>query len=348
MSSLNLLCKLMKAGERVLLVGRPGCAKTARISAAAKLCGRRLIVMRASLCERVDFAGVMVPDMKAGLARALPLDLLHELQTTKVPVLLFIDDLGQAPVDVQAALMRVFDEMQLSEQVLIWGATNRPGDKAGVTALCEPLRSRFGLAFRIAGPDDDLSDMNGGVPLCTWAEEIEGWCEWAMDHDAPAEIIAWHRATQGRTLYAWKPHADPSVRMPDYRTWETVVRRWNDGMRDLNILGAAIGRPVAAELIAFAKLADQLPTPDQVKMDPKGAMLPVEPQALFLVCSFLSVAADAASARAFVLYLQRLPRVYGALLARDMNRKLGAKLTGTKEWVDFFTKNQALFNVGGN
>ena len=55
--------------------------------------------------------------------------------------MLLLDDLGQAPIDVQAAAMSLFDSGALPEHVLIWGATNRPGDKAGVSSLCEPLRS---------------------------------------------------------------------------------------------------------------------------------------------------------------------------------------------------------------
>lgn len=341
MSTLN---QLMGANQRVLLVGPPGCGKTARIAAIASTFGRRLIVMRASLSERVDFGGALVPDMKNGVTRALPLEILSDLQSTTVPTLLFLDDLGQAPMDVQAALMRLFDEGTLSPSVLIWGATNRPGDVAGVTRLAEPLRSRFHLAFAVAAPGTD--DTPGGpVVLGTWADEVAGWCEWAMDNNAPAEVIAWHRSTSGRTLYAWKPSADPALRMPDYRSWETVISLWDNGIRDLQTMSAAVGKPAASEFLAFARLAHKLPTPDQVWMDPKGAPVPNDPAALYLVASMLANAVEAQYASAVVTYLARMPRVYGALLARDAYRKLGAKLSGSKEWVTWFTANQDIFAV---
>lgn len=341
------LFRLMAADQRVLLVGPPGCGKTARINAIAAQCGRKLVVMRASLSERVDFGGALVPDVKAGVTKALPLELLAELRSTTEPTLLFLDDLGQAPIDVQAALMRLFDEDELSSSVLIWGATNRPGDVAGVTRLCEPLRSRFNQAFAIATQASETDRPDGAVVLGTWADEVTAWCDWALEVGAAPEIIAWHRSTSGRTLYQWKPNPDPSVRMPDFRTWgEGVIPLWNAGIQDLSVIAATVGKPTAAEFLAFARLADKLPTPDQVWMDPQGALVPDEPSSLYLVASMLAAAVEQKHATALVQYLSRLPRVYGALLARDAYRRLGAKLSGNKSWVQWFTANQELFAVG--
>jgi hypothetical protein len=302
--------------------------------------------MRAAMMERVDVGGALVPDTKAGVTRALPLDILHDLHTNTEPTLLFLDDLGQAPVDVQSALMRLFDdpaEGGLPSNVLIWGATNRPGDVSGVTRLSEPLRSRFGPKFEIAAPG---SKPDGDAELLgTWEDEVAGWCEWAMENDAPAEMIAWHRSTSGRTLYDWKPSVNPASAMPDYRAWETVIKLWNNGIQSLGTISAVIGKPAASEFLSFARLADKLPTPDQVWMDPNGAPVPDDPSALYLVASMLAAAVDDQTASQAVQYMRRMPRVFGALLARDMYRKLGAKLSGSKEWVQWFTENQELFAV---
>lgn len=336
------LLRYLSAGRRVLLVSPPGMGKTARIAADAAQLGRRLVVMRASLSERIDFGGCLIPDHAAGITRALPLEVLADLRTTKEPTVLFLDDLGQAPMDVQAAAMRLFDAGELSDSVLICGATNRPGDKAGVTALCEPLRSRFDLAFSLPTPTSSDSP-DGGVMLGTWADEVAGWVEWAAAAGACPEIIAWHRATSGRTLHTWKPCADPSIRMADFRSWAVVVKLWNDGLRDLHSIAAAIGKPAAAEFLAFANLAANLPTPDQVWMDPKGAPVPTEPNALYLIAAMLAAAVEPKHAPAMVTYLSRMPRVYGALLGRDAYRKLGAKLGGVPAWVAWFRDNQQLF-----
>ena len=345
MSSVSYLTSLMLDNVRVLLVGPPGCAKTARIHAAAAAAGRKAVIFRASLAERVDLGGCLVPDTAKGVTRALPLELLHQLRTSTEPTLLFLDDLGQAPQDVQNAVMSLFDDGNLPESCLIWGATNRPGDKAGVTALIEPLRSRFHLAFGIPTPGvDDKAD--GGVLLGTWKEEVDGWCEWANGEGFAPEIIAWHRSTTGRTLYAWKPHSDPAVRLPDFRSWRVVGHLWNRGHRDLRSIAAAIGKGAAAEFSAFAALADQLPTPDQVWLDPDGAPVPSDPAAQYLIAAMLGRAAEPKQAHALMTYVNRLPRVMGAYCARDAFKRLGARLAGNAAWQKWFTANRALFETG--
>jgi hypothetical protein len=345
-STSSYLASLINARQRVLFVGPPGCAKTARILAAAKATGHDLIVFRASLAERVDLGGCLVPDAAAGVTRALPLEMLHRLRTSTRPTILLLDDLGQAPIDVQNGAMSLFDGGSLPDHVLIWGATNRPADKAGVVGLSEPLRSRFHVAFNIATPTtEDKAD--GGTVLAPWKDEVDGWCDWANSADFAPEIVAWHRSTTGRTLYAWRPVSDPSVRLPDFRSWETVGRLWSAGLRDLRTISAAIGKPAAAEFLAFAALADQLPIPQQVWMDPDGAPIPSDPAAQYLIASMLSRAVEPKFVTQFLRYIGRLPRVMAALAATDAFKRVGAKLTGNAEWQKWWLANGALFEARG-
>tara|TARA_R110000868_G_scaffold11798_2_gene57567 strand:+ start:1440 stop:2351 length:912 start_codon:yes stop_codon:yes gene_type:complete len=303
-----------------------------------------LIVFRAAQADRVDLGGCYVPNVAKGVTESLPLELLHKLRTATVPTLLFLDDLGQAPIDVQASAMALFDDNAISKHVLIWGATNRPSDKAGVTSLNEALRSRFHVAFSIATPTtDDKAD--GPTYLATWREEVDAWAAWAGEQGFAPELIAWHRSTTGRTLYAWKPCADPALRMPDFRSWETVGHLWEAGLRGFKVISAAIGKPAAAEFLAFAALADQLPTPQQVWMDPHGAPVPTEPAAQYLIAAMLGRAVEAKYASQLVVYIGRLPRVMGAYCAKDAFSRLGAKLVGNAEWQKWWVANQALFTT---
>lgn len=332
------------------------CAKTAIIHATAKDCGYSLnieteegtqsTVIRAGLMERVDLTGCMVPDHKLGVTRQLPFSLIKSLQETKEKICLFIDDLGQAPIDVQASLMRLFDTYFLPPNVLIWAATNRPGDKAGVSALCEPLRSRFDSTYIVPTPGiEDKAD--GGVLLCSWNDWVDNWVNWALDNSAAPEIIAWHRSTNGKSLYAWKPHADPSLRMPDFRSWGAMISRWNQGLRSLQQIASVIGKAVAAEFLAFTSLSEKLPTPDQVWMDPLNTPVPTEPSAQWLIACVLSQQVQAPCAEQFIQYVGRMPRIMTAFAARSAFRRLQSKLSNSKAWTQWFARNQGLFNLGG-
>lgn len=338
---MNLL-KLIKEKIRALFVGPPGCGKTSRIAAASKAAGCDFYSFRASLSERVDFGGCLVPDTQAGVTRTLPMELLHALKSTLKETVVLLDDLGQAPMDVQAALMKLFDDGELPKNVLLWGATNRPADKAGVTALCEPLRSRFHLAFAIPTPGSE-EKADGATLWGNWTSEVEGWCDWAIDQGFAPELIAWHRSTTGRTLYNWKPHADPAMRLPDFRSWETVGRLLKAGLGDLTHCGAAVGKGFASEFLSFARLADKLASPDQVWIDPLGAPVPDDPSALYLMASNLSSAVTKPHAGQMCIYMGRMPRLYAALCARDAFRRLGATLSGNKDWQKWFNENQELF-----
>ena len=118
-NAISILRAEMEAGQNVLLVGPPGIGKTSMIIQVAKECGYSMEVeteegiqstlLRASLMERVDLTGCMVPDHDLGITRQLPFSLIKGLQKTNRKIILFPDDLGQAPLEAQASFMRFFD-----------------------------------------------------------------------------------------------------------------------------------------------------------------------------------------------------------------------------------------------
>lgn len=342
----------IRARQRVLLVGPPGIGKTARIEAAAAATNHQVHVLRASLADRIDIGGALVPDASAGVTRELPLEAIHRLQHTTEPTILFLDDLGQAPIDVQAACMRLFDTGYLPENVLIWGATNRPGDKASVVALCEPLRSRFDLAWTLPLPPqpDTAGESRHATPISPptselhdWPSELEGWCAWALSQSAEPAIVAWHRMTSGRTLYQWHPDADPAARYPDYRSWHSVIRLMAAGLRDMRTLTAAVGAPVAVEFGAYLALTGRLPAIETIVADPASAAVPASAASLWLLATALGAVMSSCNAKPLLAYIDRMPRVYGALAARDAYRRLGAELACAPAWIAWFMSNQELF-----
>ena len=109
------LANLISARKRILLVGPPGTAKTARIQAAANLLGWKFYYgidgRTADLMDRLDAAGAVVPDVAAGVSRTLPLLALQEILDCREPAIWFVDEIGRAPIDVQGGLNSVFDRL---------------------------------------------------------------------------------------------------------------------------------------------------------------------------------------------------------------------------------------------
>lgn len=349
MNTTQRLASLIKNQFRVILVGPPGTAKTARIRAAAASLGWRFFYgidgRTADLMDRLDAAGAVVPDTAAGVARTLPLQALKDILDCREPAVWFVDEIGRSPVDVQGAICSTVDRLRAAgSPVVVVAATNRPQDKAGVTTLSEQLRSRFDVAFSIATPDVvDAKASTGAVYLTDWAGEVNGWCDFAADAGFAPAVVAWHRSTGGADLYTWKPSNDPAVRMADYRAWDTVNRLVRAGITDVDSVAAVIGRGPAVKFTAFLALADQLPTPQQVWADPLGAKVPESMSAQFFVSSVLASVANEKSAWSFIRYVERLPRHLTAFAVRDIHRRLGAKLAKVPEWNGWFAANAELF-----
>jgi len=338
----DILAAEMAADQSVLLVGPPGCGKTGRILTAARAAKRRVVTVRASMAERVDLGGTLVPDIGAGVTRQLPLEWLRTLKDSQDHWLLFLDDLGQAPTDVQASCMRLFDNGELGPNVLIWAATNRPADGAGVLSLCEPLRSRFHAAYAIPTPDCGEQSPNGATLLGTWDAELEGWLDWAADHGAPAQVLAWHQSTSGKRLYQWKRNADPSLRMPDYRSWGAVIDRWNKSLRTQVHMAAVLGWSEAAQFLAYAGMND-IPTPDDIWADAKGAAIPKSPSGQWLVLTMAAQELTPVLAKPFVTYLRRFDPPMAGFAGRLAFRRIGSKLSSQPEWCTFWSENRHLF-----
>lgn len=345
--SVQRLANIIAARKRVLLVGPPATAKTARIQAAAALLGWRFVYgidgRPADLMDRLDAAGAVVPDTAAGVSRLLPLQSLRDIMNATEPTVWFWDEIGRTPVEVQGALGSIADQLKRNgSPVVIVAATNRPQDKAGSFSLSEQLRSRFEVAFALSTSDEDAKRTDVTF-LAPWRDEVTGWCDFAADAGFDSTVVAWHRSTGGRTLYTWKPAADASLRCGDFRSWQTVSELLDAGLSDIETISATVGRAIATEFLAFAALAKALPTPAEVFADPTGARVPEEPSALFFIATNLVRVANAKQVPALLAYIDRMPRVYTALAARDLHRRHGDKLASIPAWNPWFLANQDLF-----
>jgi len=352
MKPLDRLVALMKGRKKVLLVGDPATAKTAMVHQAAKQLGWDIIVFRASLCERVDFSGAFVPDLVAGVTRLLPMELIAMLKKSTKMIILFLDEIGQAPTEVQSAVLSLYDKGALPPNVVIWAATNRVNAR-GVTTIVEPLRTRFDSIYEMPSPNSTEANSTGTL-LCSWAEIHKSWTKWAMDQGYPAEIVGFHAMTATKVpspLWAWKPSVDPAIRMPDFRTWESAASLWADGWRDLTTYSAVLGKEVALLFTAFTSLREGLPTIDEVWSDPEGALVPTSANSQYFMAAMLCGAVTKKTGSAFLRYIDRLePSINTFAGVTAYEREVEAKpqvaiVSACAEWQPWFIANQHLFRL---
>lgn len=360
------LTREIQAGQNVFLIGPPGCGKTAIAFEAIAQSGYSTSVQtkeglqstlfRASLLERVDLTGCLVPDFEKGITRQLPFSVIEGLRTTKEKVVVLFDDFLQMALDAQAGLMRLFDNNFFSENVVCLFLTNRAQDMAGCNRLCEPLRTRRNSVLVMPNPPS-ISSTTGNRPsnervtgyqLCAWEELAKSWDRWAASHGCPGEILAFLRQ-ENKYLYNWLPTADSSTMFADFRTWGNQIVRWKHGLNTLADMECSLGTEIAGWFHSFLQIANQLPTKAEIARNPLTAKIPTDPGGCWFIASVLGQSVEPTWVREYLQYITRLDRTFVALSVIDCYSRgerepaLKKALCSCSEWVDFFARNQHIF-----
>ncbi len=287
----NLLARTIPAREPVLIAGAPGVGKTDIVRTACTDAGAECIVMHPVVSDPTDFKGL--PWAQDGHATFLPFGELHQLIKADTLTACFMDDLGQASPAVQAAAMQLIlarhvNGHKVSDNVVFLAATNRRGDRAGVTGILEPVKSRFATIVELQA---DLND----------------WAAWAINAGIAPEIVAFLRFRPA-LLSDFKPTADLS-NSPSPRTWSAVSRLLAlDLPKDVQLpaIQGAVGEGAAVEFVAFLRIWQQMASPDAVLAAPDTAPIPDEPSAMYALATALAMRVQAASMGRLLRYLERL------------------------------------------
>lgn len=190
-----------------LVTGAPGIGKSDIIAQATKDAGAELIITHPVVSDPTDYKGL--PFASSGEAHFLPFADLKRLIDAKVPTNFFIDDFGQAPSAVQAAIMQLLlarrvNDHKVSDFVTFTSATNRKQDRAAVAGILEPVKSRFMTIVELECSTDD-------------------WVRWALTNGMPIELIAFIRYRPD-LLHNFEPSKD-LVNTPSPRT-VAAVGKW--------------------------------------------------------------------------------------------------------------------------
>ena len=159
------------SGVNVLLIGRGGTGKTARVEAWAKRRGVNLVQKDAKTLDPSDLGGIVGRryDSEGNISnRATKLSNDEFDQLDKPNSVLFLDELNRAPEDVAGSLLTLInnhtvnDEEEPTGKRLLKGflftvaAINPPKPGNKVNELDNPMRSRFGAVEVDSDPDYQL------------------------------------------------------------------------------------------------------------------------------------------------------------------------------------------------
>lgn len=320
----TLLAKTIPAGLPVLIKGAPGIGKSDIVSQAAAAAKADLIISHPVVSDPTDFKGL--PAVVDGMAEFLPFGELNALIKAKRPTVAFLDDLGQAPAVVQAAAMQLIlarriNGHKVSDKVVFVAATNRREDRAGVTGILEPVKSRFATIVELT-------------------VDINDWCAWALEHDVPPELVGFVRF-RPELMTAPGVATNDIVNRPSPRTVTHLGRLYAAGITDLESLGGATGIGFATEFVGFIRVWASLPSIDSILLSPTTAAVPKEPAALYAIATALATRATPQNAGRVIKYLGRLPEEFSVLGVRDIMRSR-PQAANCAEFIRWATDHQEL------
>jgi hypothetical protein len=310
----------------ILIKGAPGVGKTDIIKQATSKAKAELIISHPVVSDPTDYKGL--PFVVKNEAKFLPFGDLSLLIKADKPTVYFMDDLGQAPPAVQAAAMQLILERRInghmvSSQVTFLAATNRKSDRAGVSGILEPVKSRFASIVELE-PD------------------VDEWCQWAISSRLPAEIISFIRFRPA-LLFDFKASTN-MTNSPCPRTIHNIAKLMlADIPKELqyDAFTGAAGEGFARELIAFLEVYQHLPDPMMVIADPDSADVPNDPATLYALSGALAKKADKQSMKAIVTYAERMPVEFSVLLITDSVNH-NSSIKETRAFIEWSSSNSSI------
>ncbi len=319
----ELLAAAIPANLPILITGAPGIGKSDIVAQAATDAGAELIISHPAVADPTDAKGLPWPVAGQDEATFLPFGELARALKATTKTVWFLDDLGQASPAVQASFMQLLLARRVNGHVLpdcvtFVAATNRRTDRAGVSGILEPVKSRFTTIVELEATIDD-------------------WCKWAYDNNVSPTLIAFLRH-RPELLSQFAASAD-LTNSPVPRTWSHLAK-----IEALNLPSAlemvafsgSVGEGAATEYVAFRLMAKSLVSVDAILLNPDTAPVPDSPNALYATTVGLAYRANDLTFSRVGIYANRMIDAgrgeFAVMMIRDAVRR-DPKLTYSDTFV---------------
>jgi hypothetical protein len=297
--------------------GPPGVGKSQILAQAASQLGLSVLDVRAVLLDPVDLRGL--PRLDNGRTTwAVPDFLPRDGEGV-----LFLDELTSAPQLVQAACYQLVLDRRLAEYRLpdgwsVIAAGNRAADRGVHFAMPTPLRNRFiHLDLEV---------------------DVDDWCNWALGAGVRPEVLAFVRFRPALLHQSGERDANA---WPTPRSWEfasRVLDACSNSPLEHDLLRGAVGDGAAAELSGFLRMFRDLPSIDEILLNPDRTPVPDQPASMYAVATGIATRLNDRTIGRGLTYLNRMPPEFCVLAVRDAARR-DPQVTKTKEFVGFASRH---------
>jgi hypothetical protein len=235
------------------------------------------------------------------------------------PIVLMLDEFGKANPSVKNALLRLLQEREigpyrLHEKSIVFATSNLGAE--GVGDLLPPHGRNRITVITMRKPS-----------------HLE-WIEWGINNDIDHSLLAWvrehpqafHDFTEVKNPddneYIFHPKSQRSAfvtprSLEKASNWLKLRDRLDDQSVTAALIGT-VGARAAQDMMAFTKLADQLPTLAQIKADPANATVPTSAAAICMVVYRALGAMDKDLVDPWMDYLDRLDKEAQGMFANGV------------------------------
>lgn len=322
----TIIANLARGNELVpFIIGKPGGGKSSLARDIVRTLGikpEHITEFNPSLRDPVDIMGV--PDISGDHVKWKPAEefyRLREIEGDDEPRALIIEELSDANPAMQNPLCRVIldryaGELKLHHNLFIICTGNSTEHKSGASRMTTKLGNR--------------------LQQIEFTENLDDWCEWALDHDVQPSIIQFMRFKPGLLSDF---DANRAVN-PTPRSWAMLDQVAPDMRKDLYFqhIKGCVGEGAATEYLAFKEVADSLPDMDEVLLDPEHHKLPEKTNVLYAFVGALAHRASEDNFDRVCKVLYRLPPEFSVMCGKDAV-KLCPAIKKTKSFLDWAVKS---------
>jgi hypothetical protein len=263
------------------------------------------------------------------------------------PIILMIDELGKSNPSVKNALLRLMLERKIGSYTLhpesiVFATTNLGAE--GVGDLMPPhMRNRITVVTARKPTNMEWIEwgINTGID-----HTLLGWCK---DNPQLFNSFDDHKNPDDNPYIYHPKQQRPSFVTPRSLEAASDILKNRAGMDDMTVTAAlmgTIGDRGAMDLMAFVKLADQLPSLESIKKTPDTAKIPSSAAAVCMVVYRTLASIEKEWLDAWMTYLVRLDKEAQGMFANGVRApkyNKQALIMTNRKFTDWAMQNSYLF-----